>query len=189
MLEQSAMAQNPKSAGDFEAMASAFWSYSLSLYAVPGVEGACLELQDEAGLNVNLMLFCCWLASEGHALPADRAQDALEVVRPCQDDFVTPLRSARRWLKTADGLPDETRAELGRKVLSLELEGERLLQLALVRGVGRTLAASPIGQATASLAMENLGAYLAVAGCDLEIGSSAAADSRLQTLVRAAFPA
>ena len=31
-----------------------------ALYAQPGVADACLKLQDEFGLDVNLVLFCIW---------------------------------------------------------------------------------------------------------------------------------
>ena len=43
-----------------------FWDYSLALYGRPGVEACCLRLQDRLGVDVNLLLLCCWLAARGH---------------------------------------------------------------------------------------------------------------------------
>jgi uncharacterized protein (TIGR02444 family) len=34
-----------------------FWRFSLDLYGRPGVAPACLALQDEAGADVNLVLY------------------------------------------------------------------------------------------------------------------------------------
>ena len=41
--------------------AGSFWQYSLALYKHESVEAACLQLQDEHGLNVNLVLLCCFM--------------------------------------------------------------------------------------------------------------------------------
>jgi len=40
-----------------------FWDFSLAVYRRPGVAAACLRLQDEAGVDVNLLLYFCWLAT------------------------------------------------------------------------------------------------------------------------------
>jgi uncharacterized protein (TIGR02444 family) len=56
-----------------------FWNFSLGLYGRPGVAPALLGLQDALGLDVNMLVFCCWAASRGRALsPADL--DAVEAV-------------------------------------------------------------------------------------------------------------
>ena len=41
--------------------AESFWSFSLTVYGRPGVEAACLELQDRFGADVNLALYCLWI--------------------------------------------------------------------------------------------------------------------------------
>ncbi|KFC50074.1 hypothetical protein DK37_21675, partial [Halomonas sp. SUBG004] len=43
------------------------WDFALALYARPGVEQACLTLQDEAGVDVCELLFHCWLYQQGLA--------------------------------------------------------------------------------------------------------------------------
>src|SRR5262249_40267230 len=37
-----------------------FWNFSLKVYGRPGVAAACIALQDGLGLDVNLLLYCCW---------------------------------------------------------------------------------------------------------------------------------
>src|SRR5262244_106072 len=72
--------------------ATEFWRFSLTVYARPGVTSSCLALQDRFGLDVNLLLFCCWAAARGHRLdPAElAAAEAASVA--WQRDIVTPLR-------------------------------------------------------------------------------------------------
>ena len=40
---------------------SSLWAFCLSFYQHPGVEGLCLKLQDQKGINVNHMLWALWL--------------------------------------------------------------------------------------------------------------------------------
>ncbi len=44
---------------------SPFWDYSLGIYRKPGVADACIALQDEFGLDVNMLLACLWFSAEG----------------------------------------------------------------------------------------------------------------------------
>ena len=48
-----------------------FWDFSVTLYGRPGVAPACLELQERRGLDVNVLMFCLWLAQSGRG-PAAR---------------------------------------------------------------------------------------------------------------------
>ena len=43
--------------------AAELWEFSLDFYARPGVSAALIELQDRAGLDVNLILFALWLGA------------------------------------------------------------------------------------------------------------------------------
>ena len=42
-----------------------FWDFSLSVYSTEGVPAACLVLQDHHQVDVNVILFCCWLGASG----------------------------------------------------------------------------------------------------------------------------
>ncbi len=48
-----------------------FWQYSLEVYAKPEVAELCLSLQDEFGLDVNVLLFCGYLGSLGKVFPCE----------------------------------------------------------------------------------------------------------------------
>ncbi|MBO4970761.1 MAG: TIGR02444 family protein, partial [Pseudomonas sp.] len=47
-------------------MQTDLWNYCLNLYARPGVEQACLHLQDQ-GLDVCVLLCAAWLEARGVA--------------------------------------------------------------------------------------------------------------------------
>lgn len=71
------------------------WNYALALYARPGVEAACLELQALGG-DVCLLLCATWLQARGVAVLGERAQALQELAEPWQRDVVAPLRSLRK---------------------------------------------------------------------------------------------
>jgi uncharacterized protein (TIGR02444 family) len=48
-----------------------FWRFSLNFYRQAGVAEACIALQDDFGVDVNLMLFLLWLAANGRQLSVD----------------------------------------------------------------------------------------------------------------------
>ncbi|MEQ8955783.1 MAG: TIGR02444 family protein [Gammaproteobacteria bacterium] len=76
-----------------------FWDYSTSIYALDGVESACLFLQDHLGLDVNLLLFCGWYAQEYGNLAPGTLTKALAFSSSWKTHVVEPQRQARRWMK------------------------------------------------------------------------------------------
>src|ERR1700689_2436291 len=88
----------------------AFWDFAVSLYDRPGVAPACLVLQDELGLDVNLILFCIWLADSGQDLGPMRDR-ALDISRHWQA-VIAPLRQSRRALKTLPGSDEAARQRI-----------------------------------------------------------------------------
>src|SRR5215470_2162570 len=112
--------------------ADRFWAFSLALYGKPGVAPALLGLQDRLGVDVNLLLFCCWAGAEGRALsPADVA-GVEAVTQPWQAEIIRPLRALRRRLKAGfAALPDESVAAFRKRLVDLEIEGERIAQAAM----------------------------------------------------------
>lgn len=105
----------------------AFWPFSLALYGRPGVAESCLRLQDEAGADVNLLLFCAWRAEiglVGWALgEIERAEAALAPVRA----VLVPYRAARRALKLL-AASDAAAAGLYETVKAVELRLEEIAQ-------------------------------------------------------------
>jgi uncharacterized protein (TIGR02444 family) len=135
---------------------SPFWRFSLQFYRLPKVADACIALQEDAGVDVNLLLFLLWHARERRRLTtADVA--ALEAkIGPWRDLTVIPLRSVRRGLKSPPALVEAATAEAFRnRIKAVELEAERLQQEAMY-------ALAPLGTEVADAndaARGNIAAY------------------------------
>jgi uncharacterized protein (TIGR02444 family) len=113
-----------------------FWTFSLAVYANPAVQRECLELQDDHGIDINLVLFCAFAgAAHGVALPDRAMREAADAVSAWQREVVSPLRAARGALKPfAERAPTNAPvAALRSKMKALELEAERIEQLTLER--------------------------------------------------------
>ena len=109
-----------------------FWRFSLNFYRQAGVAEACIALQDECGVDVNLMLFLLWLAAAGQQLSSTDVKHLDETVRGWRDLTIIPIRDVRRKLKGAPTLVETDKQETFRtKIKVIELEAERLQQEAL----------------------------------------------------------
>jgi len=108
------------------------WQFSLAYYARPGVASACLMLQDECGVDVNVALFLLFLAAQNRVIDDDDMRRIVAVASPWHDAVVSPLRSVRRRMKSGSqgfgAIPTEA---LRDEVKRVELSAERLLQKAL----------------------------------------------------------
>lgn len=112
---------------------STFWEFSLRVYGQPEVEATCLTLQDELGLDVNLVLLATWLSGGGRRLDGALAGQLRCFADHIQSNVIRPLRQARRGLK-AQSVPPEFvpfLAERRRTLAAIELEFERLEQVQL----------------------------------------------------------
>ncbi|MDX1574760.1 MAG: TIGR02444 family protein [Kiloniellales bacterium] len=160
-----------------------FWDFSLAVYNRPGVAEACLALQDRRGLDVNLLLFCCWAGSVGRPLgPRDIAR-LRGAVDDWQQGIVGPLRAVRRRLK---GLSDVAAGEGGalrQAVKDCELEAERIEQ-AMLHAALAGLSTEPSEPADpAACGAANLTAYLQAASLEAD-----PADRQdLEAILRGAF--
>jgi uncharacterized protein (TIGR02444 family) len=136
-----------------------FWQFSLEYYARPGVEAACLALQDEAGADVDLLLYLLFCARHGRALSGEEVARLDRLVADWRAEVVRPLRAIRRRLKT--GFPDIAAEALRSEVKRLELEAERLQQqqmetAAPPASLGAASAPAPAARAN----LERYAAYL-----------------------------
>lgn len=110
------------------------WAFALSIYARPGVAEACLALQNDAGVDVMLLLTVTFAAVKQRVLLAPDDIRALdEACRPWRDQIVRPLRTIRSGLKTgpqpAPSVPTE---QFRSQVKALELAAEKLENKLLV---------------------------------------------------------
>lgn len=143
-------------------MTNPFWDFSLAFYADPEVQAACLVLQDQAGCDVNLVLYALYRARGGDTLDMDSLAALEAGVRPVREIAVAPLRAIRRHMK-AEGLaadPDGFE-RLRNEVKTVELHAEKLMQSLLAQADPVTEPAEP-----AEAARSNLVAYGRIIGAD-----------------------
>lgn len=126
-------------------MSSDLWSFSLDLYARPGVEQACLALQN-AGANVCLLLCGLWLAQRGVACDEHRLAQLRQLTGTWDTEVVQPLRTLRTQWK-ARACHDTALDKLREQVKKLELEAERTLLERLEAATGGWPGGQPIDSA------------------------------------------
>ena len=143
---------------------SPFWQFSVKFYAVPGVAQACIELQDQAKVDVNILFFLLWNATQGRTYKKADVAEVERLIGAWRDMAVVPIRNVRRALKSPPSVMAPEAAEgLRSRVKAVELEAERLQQEALYGlaesgGLGRQ-AASPI-----QAAQDSVSSYQGVIG-------------------------
>jgi uncharacterized protein (TIGR02444 family) len=115
------------------------WSFALTLYARPGVAEACLLLQHRAGVDVNILLFALYAATErGVGLTVRELEDMDGAVAAWRRDIIHPLRSIRRRLKTGPlPAPSTTTEALRSEIKASELRAERIEQAILMQWLGQ----------------------------------------------------
>ena len=104
------------------------WNFSVTIYQRPGVSHACLSLQDRLGLDVNVLLFCCWFGCTRGLLDSQMFNDALDFSRSWAEKVVHPLRAARIWMKANNSTQPVSQKLLREKIKTVELEAEHLQQ-------------------------------------------------------------
>ena len=143
---------------------SGLWRFSLGFYRSPGVAEACIRLQDEAGVDVNVMLYLLFLAAHGRAISADEMNRIEAVAADWRAAVVVPLREIRRRLKSTLGaFPPAITSDLRNDVKRIELGAERIQQQALEPLIALDAATSE-RSARRAIARANLDVYRAQLG-------------------------
>jgi uncharacterized protein (TIGR02444 family) len=110
-------------------MPSDLWNFAQRLYARPGVEQACLHLQN-SGADVCLLLCACWLQQTAQAFSPQRLQQLQSLAQPWQQQVITPLRELRKnWRAAAQQQPELAALREQVKILELQAEQQLLMQL------------------------------------------------------------
>jgi uncharacterized protein (TIGR02444 family) len=158
-------------ASDTDALtgSSPFWRFSLGFYRQPGVAPACITLQDEGGVDVNVLLYLLWNASLGRRLTVEDVARVERESAAWREAVVKPLRSVRRALRDPPPLVEPQVAEVYRtRIKAVELESERLQQEALFAMTGSLNLAERAAEPMAA-ARANCDAYLAIHGRPIPI--------------------
>jgi uncharacterized protein (TIGR02444 family) len=166
-------------------MVSLFWDFAVAVYGADGVQDECLTLQDQFGIDVNLLLFCAFVgAVHGAALTADDIVSTRQEVNAWHKDIVSRLRAVRCRLKTIE-LRDaiaEAVVDLRNQVKAAELESERIEQIMLEQWATARLATRPRGN-RGDIVLANLQALLA----DYGFGPDRPAADVMKNLIAAAL--
>lgn len=104
-------------------LAEHFWQYSVEVYSQAAAQRACLYLQDEAGLNVNLLLMCGFLTNQGAKLSSEQFNALCRAVKPAADQ--TQLHRQRRKKAKKDSSGDY--AQLLQQELVLERQQQQCM--------------------------------------------------------------
>lgn len=107
--------------------ADAFWQFSCALYAKPGLQPALLDLQNQHGKNINLILLLRYLETMGLALHASALDALIDSCAHTDTHLLHPQRAVRAQLKAHYAHLAEYEATRQR-MLNAELALERIQQ-------------------------------------------------------------
>ena len=165
-----------------------FWNFSLEVYAGEAVARSCIDLQDRHGLDVNVLLFCCWIGASGRGrLQADELKRLSGKVASWQRDIVMPLRAARRRLAAGENLPiapEDAASALRRRIADAEIEAEHVEQLLLAESYAAPGNRDRPAKERLAAALANLGLYSEQLGIKVERRDRAA----VAAILIACFP-
>ncbi len=154
------------------ALDNPLWRYALALYARPGVEQCCLQLQDQ-GAAINRLLLACWLGQRG--VPVDEARwQALPA--EWRQEITEPLRQIRYRVRALQAQQPEV-GGCYRALRQAELAAEQV-ELMQLWQASEAWSCQP-EYAAGALMLDNLIRYCRVAGLALD-------ERRLRSLAEAA---
>lgn len=145
---------------------SEFWDFSLNVYNRPEVSKLCLDLQDNYGADVNMLLFACWLGHSGRGTVTVSAWRAMILrLGKWREKVIKPLRGVRHMLRDEHLAPTSMKEQ----VFKCEIDAEHIEQLILEKEWGNTRR-SIISDSTrrAQDMLENLAAYFKAENTTLE---------------------
>ena len=118
-------------------MTHSFWNFSLEVYSKKGVSDSCIALQESHGVDVNILLFCCWAASVGHPVLSKHEIELLcRSTAEWNQDIIQKLRNVRKSLKIKNyECNKEEVRDLQSQILEVEIKAEQTEQFKLMRTI------------------------------------------------------
>lgn len=118
---------------------NALWRFVLAFYARDGVSAACIALQDELGVDVDILLLAIFAQVErGIALGADDLAAVDALVHAWRTEILQPLRRVRIALKSGPPpAPSPATEALRNRIKAAELEAEQIEIALLADWLGR----------------------------------------------------
>ncbi len=154
------------------------WTYSVSVYEKPGVSTQLIQLQDDFGADVNLLLCACWLGQQQVLISSTQWTVLIKASAKWRAECILPLRSVRRFLgdyvsgghvlggyvsggdaSGGDAMGSYDRSDnFYQQLKELELEAERWQQDLLYQAL-QALPMDVCGQVTEQCIQHNLQSY------------------------------
>jgi uncharacterized protein (TIGR02444 family) len=103
------------------------WDFVSRVYAIPQVERLTLGLQDEYHLNVNIILWCCWLEREDIRISVAHFDDILINIDSVSQQTVSKLRDVRRVLQQSGNFTKVQALSIKKHILNAEFLMEKVL--------------------------------------------------------------
>jgi len=111
---------------------SELWNFSEQTYAIPEVEDNCLKLQNNYDADINIILYCIWVAEKSVLLSHNDIQLLIKATEPWQKTILKPLRDARKMMKQhIIAMPTDMLDQTVGNLTEMELNAEHMSQLAL----------------------------------------------------------
>lgn len=149
------------------------------------MQPACLGLQDRHGLDVNLLLYCCWIAASGRGVLAADDLAAAALCAPWHDRIVKGLRAVRQALKGGfPPAPSALAAALRDRIIAIETDSERVEQIMLSAALPDAPNVSESEDLHPAEAAANLSLYLRHHGAAVDDADR----EDLMTILAACFP-
>jgi uncharacterized protein (TIGR02444 family) len=165
-----------------------FWDFSVRTYYGEGVQDAFLDLQNERGADINMLLFCIWVGVTRGDFDDDVFDRACEFSELWATNVVIPLRMARTWMKLTGcpetGVPVDDCMSLRDKIKGVEFGAEKLQEEMLESLCGALPDANPAIEVQISTAIGNINRYFSYRGIDVDDW----AKDRLATIFLVAIP-
>ena len=140
---------------------SELWNFSEQTYALPEVEGICLKLQNEYDADINIILYCLWVAEKSVELSQGDIGLLIQTTEPWQKTILRPLRDARKMMKQhIIAMPSDILDQTVSNLTEMEINAEHMSQLALEKTINFKQPSSTDNRSTIEYAGINLTNYL-----------------------------
>ncbi len=143
---------------------SEFWNYSNQIWSLPEVENNCLELQNQHDLNVNLLLYCCWLGDKQLRLDNEQIKTLISAAEPWET-VIKPLRCSRNMMKQhLIAMPADLIDQTIKNISEMELNAERMEQMSLEKALNLVQLTTSDGESIIECSLHNLKCYVEYMG-------------------------
>lgn len=112
-----------------------FWDFTLAVHGKQGVHEACLQLQRDFELDINVLFFCCWAGgSVNGPLSMEQVRGITDAAKDWQKKIVRPIWKARWLLKGGyPAYPGELVESLRKDLVQAEVNAEHIEMIHLAR--------------------------------------------------------